>query len=63
MSCKRAKAVSITENALVLKSQALLVHDLEYFFFLIGMDASKKGNKIFPVTVHYFPKTEGIKMA
>lgn len=63
ISCGRTKATSYVENILGPKAQEMCVADLKSAgFFGIGSDASNKGNKkLFPITVRYFSRSEGLK--
>ena len=63
ISCGRTKATSYVENILGPKAKEICVIDLKSAgFFGIGSDASNKGNKkLFPITVRYFSRSEGLK--
>ena len=63
MSCGSTKATSYVVNILEPRAQEKSVVELRSAgFFDIGSDASNKGNnKLFPVTVRYFSRTEDLK--
>ena len=63
LSCGRTKATSYVENILGPKAQEVCVAALKSaIFFGVGSDASNHTNKkLFPITVRYFLRDDGVK--